>query len=115
MKKLIFVLGILALALSVLPKQGFTVTKAQDDDPVLIMMPVELSGSGVTAGTNWHNGALMAQAEINEAGGILGRPVEFEILDTQSDPATSRSVIARGLDSEPYVILGPLFSGSITS
>jgi branched-chain amino acid transport system substrate-binding protein len=113
MKKMILAFGVLVLALSLVPMHDFTVTQAQDDDPVLILMPAELSGAGVTAGTNWRDGALLAQAEINADGGILGRQVEFEILDTQSDPATSRSVIARGLDNEPYVILGPLFSGSI--
>lgn len=108
MKKLLFILSALALALLVAP-----IIIAQDEEPVLILMPVELSGAGVTAGTNWQNGALLAQEEINAEGGILGRQIEFEILDTQSDPAISRSVIARGLDNEPYAILGPLFSGSI--
>lgn len=108
MKKLSVFLIVFALTLLAL-----SVTSAQDDEPVLIMMPVELSGTGVTAGTNWQNGALLAQEHINAEGGILGRQVEFEILDTQSDPAISRSVITRGLDSEPYAILGPLFSGSI--
>jgi branched-chain amino acid transport system substrate-binding protein len=112
MKKLRFVLTALALALILVPST-ISIISAQDEETVLILMPVELSGTGVTAGTNWQNGALLAQAEINAEGGILGRQVEFEILDTQSDPATSRSVIARGLDNEPYVILGPLFSGSI--
>lgn len=108
MKKLSVMLTVFALLIVAL-----SVTSAQDDEPVLIMMPVELTGAGVTAGTNWQNGALLAQEEINAEGGILGRQVEFEILDTQSDPAISRSVITRGLDSEPYAILGPLFSGSI--
>jgi branched-chain amino acid transport system substrate-binding protein len=112
MKKLFFALTVLALVFILAPI-SLSVINAQDEEPVLIMMPVELSGTGVTAGTNWQNGALLAQAEINAAGGILGRQVEFDILDTQSDPAVSRSVIARGLDNEPYVILGPLFSGSI--
>jgi branched-chain amino acid transport system substrate-binding protein len=112
MKKVLVVLIVSSLALILAP-QNLSVTRAQDDEPVLILMPVELSGTGVTAGTNWRDGALLAQAEINAEGGILDRQIEFEILDTQSDPATSRSVIARGLDNEPYAILGPLFSGSI--
>jgi branched-chain amino acid transport system substrate-binding protein len=111
MKKLLLLLTALALALMLTPKNN-SITSAQDE-PVRILMPVELSGTGVTAGTNWQNGALLAQEQINAEGGILGRQIEFEILDTQSDPATSRSVIARGLDNEPYAILGPLFSGSI--
>lgn len=112
MKKLFLVLAALTL-LFIFAPHNLSITSAQDDEPVLIMMPVELTGAGVTAGTNWQNGALLAQDEINAEGGILGRQVEFEILDTQSDPAISRSVITRGLDSEPYAILGPLFSGSI--
>lgn len=86
---------------------------AASSEPVKFFVPVELSGAGATAGSNWRDGLLMAQEDINAAGGILGRQVELEVVDTQTDPSVSKTVIAKGLESDPYAILGPLFSSSI--
>ncbi len=82
-------------------------------EPIFFFAPAELSGAGATVGNNWKDGATIAIEEINAAGGILGRPIEVEWADTQSDPATSKAVIAKGLEQDPYVVLGPLYSGSI--
>jgi branched-chain amino acid transport system substrate-binding protein len=56
---------------------------------------------------------LLAIDEINAKGGILGRKIETPVLDTQSDAGTSRAQIQKVLDNSPYVILGPVFSGSV--
>jgi branched-chain amino acid transport system substrate-binding protein len=55
----------------------------------------------------------MAIDEINASGGILGRKIETEHLDTQSNPGISRAQIQKVLDREPYVVLGPIYSGSV--
>ena len=74
---------------------------------------VELSGPGAVSGTNWRDGAAMAIDEINKTGGILGRKIETEHLDTQSNPGVSRAQIQKVLDRNPYVVLGPIYSGSV--
>ena len=74
---------------------------------------VELSGPGAVSGTNWRDGAARAIDEINKAGGILGRKIETEHLDTQSNPGVSRAQIQKVLDRNPYVVLGPIYSGSV--
>lgn len=86
---------------------------ATDGESVLLFAPAELSGAGATVGNNWKNGAELAVEDINAAGGILGRQLEIVFEDTQSDPATSKAVIAKGLEMNPYAIVGPLYSGSI--
>jgi len=86
---------------------------AASTEPVLFIVPAELSGAGTAAGTPWRDGLEMAREEINAAGGILGRQVKFEVYDTASDPSNSKALIAKGLDLKPYAILGPMFSGSI--
>jgi branched-chain amino acid transport system substrate-binding protein len=86
---------------------------AASNEPVLFIVPAELSGAGTAAGTPWRDGLIMAQEEINAAGGILGRQVKFEVYDTATDPSTSKALIAKGLDLKPYAVLGPLYSGSI--
>jgi branched-chain amino acid transport system substrate-binding protein len=74
---------------------------------------VELSGPGAVSGTNWRDGAALAIDEINKAGGILGRKIETEHIDTQSNPGVSRAQIQKVLDRDPYVVLGPIYSGSV--
>jgi branched-chain amino acid transport system substrate-binding protein len=80
---------------------------------VYIPAVLELSGAGAVSGTNFRDGALLAIDEINAKGGILGRKIDTPLLDTQSDAAISRAQIQKVLDNNPYVILGPVFSGSV--
>ncbi|MEW5956462.1 MAG: ABC transporter substrate-binding protein [Chloroflexota bacterium] len=82
-------------------------------EPILFFAPIELSGGGATVGNNWKDGVELAVEDINAAGGILGRPIKVEFADTQTDPTTSKAVIAKGLEENPYAIVGPIYSGSI--
>ena len=88
-------------------------TLVQAQSTVYIPDVVELSGPGAVSGTNWRDGATLAIDEINKSGGILGRKIETEHLDTQSNPGVSRAQIQKVLDRDPYVVLGPIFSGSV--
>jgi branched-chain amino acid transport system substrate-binding protein len=74
---------------------------------------VELSGPGAVSGTNWRDGVALAIDEVNAAGGILGRKIQTEHLDTQSNPGVSRAQVQKVLDKDPYVVLGPIYSGSV--
>ena len=68
---------------------------------------------GATVGTNWKNGIDLAVEEINAKGGVLGRKLEVSHADSQSNPGVARAQVQKALDGEPYVLLGPGFSGSI--
>ena len=72
-----------------------------------------VSGGGATVGTNFKNGVDLAVAEINAKGGILGRTIEITHADTQSNPGVARAQVQKALDGNPYVLLGPGFSGSV--
>jgi branched-chain amino acid transport system substrate-binding protein len=74
---------------------------------------IELSGPGAVSGTNWRDGVILAVDEINAKGGILGRKIDTRHIDTQSNPGVSRAQIQKVLDNDPYVVLGPIFSGSV--
>jgi len=74
---------------------------------------IELSGAGAVSGTNWRDGVILAVDEINAKGGILGRKIVTTHSDTQSNPGISRAQVQKALDGDPYVILGPVFSGSV--
>src|SRR5262252_7897900 len=78
-------------------------------------MPIvsEVSGAGAVSGTNFRDGALMAIDEINAKGGILKRRINAPVSDTQTNPGISRAQVQKAIDGDPYVILGPVFSGSV--
>jgi branched-chain amino acid transport system substrate-binding protein len=103
--------GILASALlaTVLTGAAF----AQSGTPIKLADVAELSGGGATVGTNWKNGIDLAIEEINAKGGILGRRLEVTHADSQSNPGVARAQVQKALDNEPYVLLGPGYSGSV--
>ena len=82
-------------------------------EPVKIFGLVELSGTGVTSGSNFNDGVKLAVKEINAAGGILGRKIEYTAHDTQSQPQVAKALAVKGIDDGAYVVMGPVFSGSI--
>src|SRR6516162_2839372 len=79
--------------------------------PVKIVGLVELSGQLATAGTNFDNGAKLAFKEINAAGGILGRKIDYVSMDVQTNPGVSKGLAAKAVDDGAYVVLGPVGSG----
>ena len=74
---------------------------------------MELSGSGSTPGTNFNNGVKLAVKEINAAGGILGRQIDYQPVDTQTNPAVAKALAQKAVDDGAYVVLGPVHSGSM--
>jgi branched-chain amino acid transport system substrate-binding protein len=90
-----------------------TAAFAQSAAPIKLADVAELSGGGATVGTNWKNGIDLAVAEINAKGGILGHKIEVTHADSQSNPGVARAQVQKALDSEPYVLLGPGYSGSV--
>jgi branched-chain amino acid transport system substrate-binding protein len=81
--------------------------------PVNFAFIGELSGAGAVSSTNFRDGALMAIDEINAKGGVLGRKIALKQYDTQTNPGTARSQMQKAIDEDPYVILGPIFSGIV--
>ena len=57
-------------------------TPAVAQDTIKIPNIIELSGGGATVGNNWKNGSSLAVDEINAAGGILGKKIVLEFVDT---------------------------------
>ena len=90
-------------------------------DPIRLAAPFNVTGSLSSLDAPALNGAKLKVAEINAAGGVLGRPLELEVFDTKSDATTIASVasqligggkLAAGLgftDSDSALALGPIF------
>ena len=61
---------------------------ARAADPVLIGVSGPLTGPAAQYGAQWKKGFDLALDEINGAGGINGRPLQYVFEDTQSDPVS---------------------------
>lgn len=88
-------------------------TTGRAAETVTIVDDVELSGTGVTSGSMWQRGVELAVREINAAGGVLGRQIVISHQDNQSLPQVAKAVATKAVDDETYVLLGPIFSGSV--
>ncbi|WP_422026471.1 ABC transporter substrate-binding protein [Roseovarius sp.] len=58
--------------------------QAQEGEPIVIGCPAPLTGIVAADGIEFRRGIEMAADEINEMGGILGRPVQPVFVDTES-------------------------------
>jgi branched-chain amino acid transport system substrate-binding protein len=100
-----------SLALALLAAASLAASAQQP--PVLFYGIMELSGTGATPGTNFDNGVKLAVKEINAAGGILGRKINYVSTDTQTNPGVAKAVAQKAIDEGAYVVLGPVHSGSM--
>ncbi|MDR3563722.1 MAG: ABC transporter substrate-binding protein [Negativicutes bacterium] len=66
---------------------------------------LELSGGIAAFGQAAQNGAQLAFREMNAAGGLLGRQVEFVVLDNAGQPANAQSVAERLINQENVVAM----------
>jgi branched-chain amino acid transport system substrate-binding protein len=66
--------------------------RADDKSPVLIGVPVPLTGNLAQSGQLVLNGIKVAADEINASGGMLGRPVKLLVEDTKGEANTSAAV-----------------------
>jgi len=61
-------------------------------EPIKLGVIVSL---GDISGINGQNGALLAQEEINAAGGILGRPLEVIVMDDEMTPEKGAAAVEK--------------------
>ena len=66
--------------------------------PVKLAIVAEITGGGAPSGTMWRDGVILAVEDINRKVGILGRPLETFVMDTQTDPPTSVAVMRRAIN-----------------
>jgi branched-chain amino acid transport system substrate-binding protein len=87
----------LALAFAVAP------ARAQSGEPITVGVITELSGSYSFFGTACRQGIEYAQKKIAAEGGVLGRPLNFKIVDDQTNPAQAVAA-ARSFDVQDNVL-----------
>ncbi len=68
---------------------------AQGGDPISMGIATDMTGAIAPSGnSNWQVAQFAVQG-INDAGGILGRPVELLLEDTASDPGVAVGNVRR--------------------
>jgi branched-chain amino acid transport system substrate-binding protein len=99
--------AVLTLALLAAP----VTAAAQSTEPIKIGFSTEMSGAYSFFGTACAAGMKIAEQEINAGGGALGRPLDFIVVDNQTNPAQAAAA-ARSLDVQDHVlaISGPTSS-----
>src|SRR5580704_18189451 len=73
-------------------------------EPVLIGVSGPLTGQYAQYGAQWKKGFDLALDEINGAGGIKGRPLQYVFEDTQADPRQTVA-IAQKFVSDPKIVV----------
>ena len=85
---------------------------AASDKPIVIGLTSDASGQYANSGASDRRGMLMAIAEFNERGGVLGRKVETIHIDTETTPATGSRVAERLITRhECAFLIGAVSSG----
>ncbi|MCA0455321.1 MAG: ABC transporter substrate-binding protein [Chloroflexi bacterium] len=72
-------------------------------EPIYIGVSGPLTGNLAQYGEQWTKGFDLAIEDINNAGGIEGRPLEYIFEDSQSDPKQSVVVAQKFVDDERIV------------
>lgn len=83
-----------------------------EEKPISIGLLAPITGTQAVMGEDLLTGAKMAVEEVNEAGGVLGRPLKLIVEDTETRPAPGMDAARKliGVDRVP-VITGGFSSG----
>ncbi len=84
----------------------------QQPTPIRIGFFAPLTGPAAPDGTSSRNGAQMAVDEINEAGGVLGRPLALVIYDDRLTPSEAVAIAHRLIERDRVVaVVAGSYSG----
>ncbi|MDB5217617.1 MAG: Branched-chain amino acid transporter, amino acid-binding protein [Myxococcaceae bacterium] len=82
--------------------------------PIIIGVSLGLTGENEGFAAPLRDAVRVAEGQINAGGGLLGRPVRFDVRDDQSDETTIVTDVAHQLVNEGAVaIIGPLGSQQV--
>jgi branched-chain amino acid transport system substrate-binding protein len=93
----------MAIVAVVLVPVGFGAPAAKAADPILLGVSGPLTGPNAQYGAQWKTGFDLALDQINGAGGVKERPLQYVFEDSQSDPRQSVA-IAQKLVNDPTIV-----------
>ena len=109
---LVGALLVAACAPTATPISATAVPPTAAKEPIRIGISGQFSGPQTIQGDQTKQAAVMAEEEINAAGGVLGRPIKIYYEDNGCDPALGAPSVSRLIDVDKVaVILGDFCSG----
>src|SRR5690606_8240871 len=90
---------------------GFAGTAAAQEE-LVIGYAGPMTGQYATFGLQFKNGAEQAVADINAAGGVLGKKLKLEMGDDACDPKQARAVAEKLASLQVPVVIGHFCSSS---
>ena len=80
--------------------------------PIMVGAAVSQTGQLASLAADYRKALLLWQEEVNAAGGLLGRRVELELLDDQSEARRSGEPYAQLLRKKTDLLIGPYGSAA---
>ena len=82
------------------------IANAQEGEPIKIGLQGPMTGDYAYEGQGFVKAVQLLVDQVNEAGGLLGRPVELVIEDDAGDPTQSALVADRLIDAGVVAVIG---------
>jgi branched-chain amino acid transport system substrate-binding protein len=111
---LLFVLTLVGAACSTSDDDGGGGTDdsgAASGDPIVIGFPADLTTDWAYNDSPMQEGAQFAVDQINENGGVLGRPLELQTVDMRNDVAEAAKVTQQLIDDGAVYLIGTVGDG----
>ena len=80
-------------------------------EPIVIGFPADLSTDWAAFDSPMEEGAQFAVDQINEEGGVLGRPLELKAVDMRNDVAEAAKVTQQLIDDGSVYLIGTVGDG----
>ena len=82
-------------------------------DPILVGVTLGLTNAFETLSPSLRDAIKVAEAQVNAAGGVLGRPIEYRVVDDQSSADGAKARVTELIAAGAVAIIGPLGSGQV--
>jgi branched-chain amino acid transport system substrate-binding protein len=93
---------------------AFLTTQASAQDTIKIGVTQPLTGAFAASGNYVTQGAKIAEAEINKAGGVLGKKIELVVEDNKSNPTEAVSTIEKLVVKDKVPVVMGAWSSTLT-
>jgi ABC-type branched-subunit amino acid transport system substrate-binding protein len=80
---------------------------AADHGPLIVGATLPMSGDLAGVGAQLKSALDLAASEVNAAGGVLGRPLQFDVRDDQTDIGLAMQNTQAFVDERAYAVIGP--------
>ncbi|MGH9138333.1 MAG: ABC transporter substrate-binding protein [Acidimicrobiales bacterium] len=78
-----------------------------EGEPIRIGVNIEQTGPAAVQGEAYTRAVELLATQINDGGGVLGRPIELVVVDNQSDPTEAVNQTQALIDEGVVAMIGP--------